>query len=299
MIHRLYPIINIQAVVCTNTPSNHGGSPGRRITFKLGSMVASVPPPSHRSLPLLPRPPRDGDGPQSTPPGAQGPPPGKGLVASSSRASPSKAKAQPRPRRFPPGRGFVWLPFPFAPRALHAALPPSPTAAPRWDGGRRAERQPRLRYFYSSPDLCGARPLPCRALPSGCISALGSGRGRSPFTSARPAGPTAGSARPLRPEQRPQRPEGTGRGRGTRTRARRKQTKWPWYASGRGGGGSSQPACPPLAAGLPPPFPKPGPGRASKPGGLRAASSELCPGPARASPGRGAAGRAPRLGAGR
>lgn len=73
MIHRLYPIINIQAVVCTNTPSNHGGSPGRRIMFKLGSMVASVPPPSHRSLLLLSRPPRDGDGPQSAPPGAQGP----------------------------------------------------------------------------------------------------------------------------------------------------------------------------------------------------------------------------------
>ncbi|XP_041255639.1 collagen alpha-1(I) chain-like [Onychostruthus taczanowskii] len=67
-----------------------------------------------RLLPLF-GPPRDGDGPQSAPPGAQGPPPRKGVVASSSRASPSKAKAQPRPRRFPPGRGFVWLPFPFAP----------------------------------------------------------------------------------------------------------------------------------------------------------------------------------------
>lgn len=54
VIHRLYPIINIQAVVCTNTPSNHGGSPGRRVLFKLGSAVAPVPPPGPRSAPQLP-----------------------------------------------------------------------------------------------------------------------------------------------------------------------------------------------------------------------------------------------------
>lgn len=54
VIHRLYPIINIQAVVCTNTPSNHGGSPGRRIIFKLGSVAAAVPPRSLRQPPLLP-----------------------------------------------------------------------------------------------------------------------------------------------------------------------------------------------------------------------------------------------------
>lgn len=42
MIHRLYPIINIQAAGCTNTPSNHGASPGRRMIQKLRSCRAKA-----------------------------------------------------------------------------------------------------------------------------------------------------------------------------------------------------------------------------------------------------------------
>nr|XP_054484539.1 translation initiation factor IF-2-like [Agelaius phoeniceus] len=147
-----------------------------------------------RLLPLF-GPPRDGDGPQSAPPGVQGPPPGKGLVASSSRASPSKGEGSTSSASLSAGPGFCLAPVPVRPRALHAALPPSPTAAPRWDGGRRAERQPRRRYFYSSPDLCGARPLPCRALPSGCISPL-SGAAGAARLSPPPAPPAPPPARP-------------------------------------------------------------------------------------------------------
>lgn len=152
MIHRLYPIINIQAVVCTNTPSNHGGSPGRRIMFKLGSMVASVPPPSHRSLPLLPRPPRDGDRPQSAPPGAQGPPPGKGVVASSSRASLSA------------GPGFCLALFPVRPPSPARRPPAEPHRCPPlgWGEARRPTTSPALFLLLSR--LVRRTPPPLQGL---------------------------------------------------------------------------------------------------------------------------------------
>lgn len=122
VIHRLYPIINIQAVVCTNTPSNHGGSPGRRIIFKLGSMVPAMPPPSCHSLPLLPG--RQGTGTGGSPhlTGLRGPT-GKRGAAPTCRASLPKAKAQPRSHRSLSGDGFSsgfapvlpWLPPHLAP----------------------------------------------------------------------------------------------------------------------------------------------------------------------------------------
>lgn len=308
MIHRLYPIINIQAVVCTNTPSNHGGSPGRRIIFKLGSVVAAVPPPSRRSLPLLPG--RPG-------PGPEGPHREKGVQPPAPAHRLQRAKPQPRPHRSPAGDGvlsaFGSCPLPPPPPALPGALPAEPPAGL---GGRRGERQPRRRYFYSSPDLCAARPLPCRALPSGSISPLPGAAGAAGgplFTFSCPAGPPArpppppagpgpcarGSApqQPLCPRGRGRGGVGgeTGPGDGRHgTQARRKQTKWPRYASGRGGRGSSQPACPPPAAGLavPPRIPhfgSPGQGPCLQPvpprpprGARRCACpTELCPGPGR------------------
>lgn len=52
VIHRLYPIINIQAVVCTNTPSNHGGSPAAVFCLNWGARWLLFPrrvPARHRS----------------------------------------------------------------------------------------------------------------------------------------------------------------------------------------------------------------------------------------------------------
>lgn len=310
MIHRLYPIINIQAVVCTNTPSNHGGSPGRRIIFKLGSVVAAVPAPSRRSLPLLPGRRGTGTGRSPRSPGLRDPTGKRGCSPRLPRSAfKGEGSTSPAPLSGR-GRGFVWLRLLSSP----GALPAAPPAAPRRAGGRRGERQPRRRYFYSPPHLCSARPLPCRALPSGCISPLAGEAGAAggpPFTSSCPAGPPAPPpagpgpcARGSAPQQPSARGDSAGAGGGD-TEARRKQTKWPRYASGRRGGGSSQPACPPPAAGLPPPFPRPGQGPCLQPVPPRpprwarrcAFPTELCPGPATASPGRG--GSRPRAAVGR
>lgn len=115
MIHRLYPIINIHTVVCTNTPSNHGGFLGRRIIFNLGSVVGAVPPPSHRLLLLLYVPEVRAQGAARALPWFRDPT-GKGGTAS------------PVPFSVP---GFVWLQLLSSPRhpphlaPSHRRLPPA------------------------------------------------------------------------------------------------------------------------------------------------------------------------------
>lgn len=319
MIHRLYPIINIQAVVCTNTPSNHGGSPGRRIIFKLGSVVAAVPAPSRRSLPLLPGRRGTGTGRSPRSPGLRDPTGKRGCSPRLPRSAfKGEGSTSPAPLSGR-GRGFVWLRLLSSP----GALPAAPPAAPRRAGGRRGERQPRRRYFYSPPHLCSARPLPCRALPSGCISPLAGEAGAAggpPFTSSCPAGPPAPPpagpgpcARGSAPQQPSARGDSAGAGGGTQRRAASRQNGRGMQVGDVEGAARSQPALL-LQRGCRPPSPGRDRGRASspsprgRPGGLGAAPSPpssararrpLLPAAAAAGPERRSAGRASRLQAGR
>lgn len=182
MIHRLYPIINIQAVVCTNTPSNHGGSPGRRIIFKLGSVVAAVPPPSRRSLPLLPG--RPG-------PGPEGPHREKGVQPPAPAHRLQRAKPQPRPHRSPAGDGvlsaFGSCPLPPPPPPSPAPSPPSPP--PGWGGGEESDN---LAAAIFTPLQTCAPHAPSPAGP--CLAAA------SPRCQERPGLPAAlSSPSPARP----------------------------------------------------------------------------------------------------
>lgn len=214
MIHRLYPIINIQAVVCTNTPSNHGGSPGRRIIFKLGSVVTA-------GLPLAaapPRTPRDGNWSQPSPHGAERPHGEEGCSSRSPRIA-FKGEGSTLLAPFPVrGRVFVWLWLLSSPRRL----PAYPHLAARcpplgWGEARRATTSPAL--FLLSPDLCGARPLPCRALPGGCISPLPPASGATggpPATSSCPAGPAPAGPDLCARGSAPQQPSARGDSAGAR-----------------------------------------------------------------------------------
>lgn len=159
------------------------------------------------------------------------------------------------------------------PAELHRCPPPG------WGEATR-ERQPRRRYFYSSPDLCGARPLPCRALPSGCISALAGANGAARLSP--PPAPPPARAGPCARSSARGSPRGQ-RGAGDTTTGAPQADKMAVVCECQRCRVSSQPACPPLASQT----------------GARCAPrcalrSEPCPGPQSASPA--AAGRAPSWG---